>query len=72
SRIRGAIRGETRVDDNGAPVVWELVMFGPDSYRWRDTTWSEGRYTGAITRCPDQRDDDDDDDAPAADVPTRR
>jgi hypothetical protein len=53
STIRGAIRGETRLTSDGTPVVWDLVLAGPDEYRWRRTDWSgSGSYTGAITRCP--------------------
>ena len=51
SRIRGAIRGEDRLTDRGVPVVWDLVMFGPDEYRWHRTDWSSGGYTASIYRC---------------------
>jgi hypothetical protein len=51
SRLRGAIRGETRRTDAGAPVVWDLVMFGPDEYRWHRTDWQSWNYTPAVRRC---------------------
>lgn len=54
SRIRGRIRGEDRLDDAGNPIVWDLVLTGPDEYRWRDTTWSADDYTGAVRRCPER------------------
>lgn len=53
STIRGAIRGETRLTDDGKPVVWDLVLVGPDTYRWRRTDWSSAwSYTPSIVRCP--------------------
>ena len=38
--IRGKIRGETRLDDDGVPVVWDLVMTSEDSYRWERADWA--------------------------------
>jgi hypothetical protein len=53
SSIRGAIRGETRLDGDGKPVVWDLVLVGPDAYRWRQVGWvSPWGYTPRIVRCP--------------------
>jgi hypothetical protein len=51
SRVRGAIRGETRLTDGGAPVVWDLVMFGPDEYHWQRLDWKSWAYTPGILRC---------------------
>jgi hypothetical protein len=51
SRLRGAIRGETRLTPAGRPVVWELVMFGPNEYRWHRTDWRVADYTDAVVRC---------------------
>ena len=51
SRLRGAIRGETRLTDNGAPVVWDLVLFGPNEYHWQRTDWKPWQYTMGIVRC---------------------
>lgn len=51
SRLRGAIRGETRRTDAGVPVVWDLVMFGPDEYHWQRTDWDRWQYTPAVRRC---------------------
>lgn len=51
SRLRGAIRGEKRLTDNGKPVVWDLVMFSPDEYHWQRTDWDPWGYTPAIVRC---------------------
>ncbi len=51
SRIRGAIRGEGRLTAAGTPVVWELVMFGPDEYRWHRVDWDATGFTPAVNRC---------------------
>ena len=54
SSIRGAIRGETRLTSAGKPVVWDLVLTGPDEYRWKRADWASNSrsYTGPIRRCP--------------------
>lgn len=58
TRIRGAIRGETRLTDAGVPVVWDLVMIGPDEYRWQRTDWQFWQFTAGVHRCsPDGADD---------------
>lgn len=51
SRLRGAIRGEKRLTDQGAPVIWDLVMFGPDEFRWHRTDWTSFEYTAPMRRC---------------------
>jgi len=50
--IRGAIRGETRLTDAGEPVVWDLVLKGPNHYAWHRTDWARGGSTLEIERCP--------------------
>ena len=52
SRIRGEIRGETRLARDGTPVIWDLVVVGPDEYRWRATDWPELMYSPPVVRCP--------------------
>ncbi|HEY8258652.1 MAG TPA: hypothetical protein VIG08_13430 [Gemmatimonadales bacterium] len=51
-RIRGAIRGETRRTAGGKPVVWDLVLIGPNTYRWHRTDWPLGTFTKPVRRCP--------------------
>ena len=51
ARIRGAIRGEKRLTDAGKPVVWDLVMRGPNMYVWHRTDWPGLQTTGFIMRC---------------------
>lgn len=51
NRIRGFIRGETRRTPDGRLVVWDLVLTGPDVYRWHRTDWAVGGYTKDVLRC---------------------
>lgn len=53
SWIRGAIRGETRLTNDGQPVVWDLVLRSADRYAWHRTDWVPRAYTAEIERCPD-------------------
>jgi hypothetical protein len=53
SKIRGQIRGEERLTESGEPVVWDLVLFGPNEYRWHRADWSSLGFTGRIIRCID-------------------
>ena len=55
NRIRGKIRGETRLDANGRPVVWDLVLTSHDSYRWHQVGWPFFSYTKTVRRCPASR-----------------
>lgn len=52
-RVRGQIPGETRLNDAGEPVIWELVLRGPDRFAWRSTDWGPGRFTRDVRRCPE-------------------
>jgi|SRR5687767_3073480 len=51
SRVRGAIRGETRVTDDGRPVVWDLVVIDSNAYVWHRTDWPASGYTARVIRC---------------------
>jgi hypothetical protein len=51
SRVRGAIRGEKRLTENGVPVVWDLVLFKADEYRWHRADWKPWGYTPRMIRC---------------------
>ena len=50
-RIRGAIRGEKRLTDAGDPVVWDLLLRGPNMYAWHRTDWPATQTTDLILRC---------------------
>jgi hypothetical protein len=52
-RIRGQIRGETQMTSAGEPVVWEVVLVSPNSYRWRRTDLGVFGFTGSVSRCPE-------------------
>jgi len=44
--------GETRTDDAGKPVTWELVIVAPGLYRWRETSWEKGKVNIVVgVRC---------------------
>lgn len=51
--VRGFIVGEERRTSAGAPVVWDLVLTGPNEYRWHRTDWRADGYTAPLVRCPD-------------------
>jgi hypothetical protein len=51
SSIMGAIRNETRLTEDGKPVVWELILISPDRYVWRRTDWGRWNSTAPIIRC---------------------
>jgi hypothetical protein len=50
-RIRGAIRGEDRMTDAGVPVVWDLLLRGPNMYVWHRTDWPALMTEGPVVRC---------------------
>jgi hypothetical protein len=52
-RIRGVIRGEDRLTDAGDPVVWDLLLRGPNMYAWHRTDWPALQTTDMIVRCGD-------------------
>jgi hypothetical protein len=54
TRIRGTIRGMNRVTDAGKPIVWDLVMFDANEYRWQRTDWAPWNYTGEVVRCSEK------------------
>ena len=51
--ITGEIEGEQRRTASGKPVVWDLVLTGPNSYRWRRADGPPQGVTRAIVRCRD-------------------
>lgn len=43
---------EVRTIETGDPIVWELVLVAPDTFRWRATHWSEPGYNRVVgKRC---------------------
>lgn len=51
SHIRGLMHNETRLAEDGQPVIWDLVIMSPQSLVWRRTDWAKGEYTQAVVRC---------------------
>jgi hypothetical protein len=39
-----AMKEESRKDENGQPFVWELVIVGPELFRWRATSFAVATY----------------------------
>ena len=50
--VTGAIIGETRLTDDGVPVVWDLVLKSENSFCWHRTDWNDGACTKDKLRCP--------------------
>ena len=48
------IPGETRLDDNGNPVKWDLVLIARNRIAWHRADWPEGATTGMLRRCADR------------------
>jgi hypothetical protein len=42
---------ETRRTPAGDLVVWDLVLTGPDEFRWHETHWLDGQMTPLVVRC---------------------
>jgi hypothetical protein len=53
SHIRGRIVGETRLTEEGEPVVWDLVVLSEDAFAWHRADWSDYVLTESLQRCPD-------------------
>lgn len=44
--------GETRLDDDGKPVVWELILVDANTFHWQRADWSNDSFTAPSHRCP--------------------
>ncbi len=49
--VRMKLEGETRTDDRGELVVWDLVRISDDSYCWHRADWTPGQCTVPRLRC---------------------
>lgn len=45
--------GEKRLDEQGKPVVWYLVMPDKDTFLWHRAGWPTDSFTAPSRRCPD-------------------
>lgn len=52
STLNTFIPGETRVDDKGVPVKWDLVLVGRNRIAWHRADWPDGALTGMLRPCP--------------------
>ena len=50
--IRLFLTSETRRDEAGELVEWDLIMLSPDEYVWRQSDWPEEMSTPLLERCP--------------------
>lgn len=51
SSIRVALENESRLDSNGEPVVWHIVIVDDDTYCWGRDDWPIGACTPFRKRC---------------------
>lgn len=49
--LRVELVGETRLDDNGRPVVWHIKPLSADQYCWGRDDWAENACTVPRYRC---------------------
>jgi hypothetical protein len=49
--FKTSLIGEDRVDAEGDPVKWDLVIQSYDSFCWRRSDWGEGTCTEELQRC---------------------
>jgi hypothetical protein len=52
STLSTYIPEETRVDANGSPVRWNLVLVGRNRMAWHRADWPEDSLTGMLRPCP--------------------
>lgn len=46
-----SIKGEDRLDKNGRPVSWQLVVKSRDTFCWRRNDWPKNGCTKNLIRC---------------------
>jgi hypothetical protein len=45
--------GEPRLDDEGNPVTWELILIDANTFHWQRADWPNDAFTPASHRCPE-------------------
>jgi hypothetical protein len=54
-RVLLFIQGETRLTENGDPVIWWAIFTDNDHFRWRRYDWpQDATVAGEWQRCPDE------------------
>lgn len=51
--LRMQMDKEDRLDEDGNPVVWDLVLINEDTFCWHRTDWRAGSCTLNRVRCPE-------------------
>lgn len=54
--IRLFLTSETRKDEAGKLVEWDLIMLSRDAYVWRQSDWPADVSTPLLERCPQSGD----------------
>jgi hypothetical protein len=49
--LRTKLENEPRLDDQGKPVVWHIVVVDADTYCWGRDDWPQGACTTPRKRC---------------------
>ena len=50
--LRVVRRGETTLDTDSTPVVWELTLRNANAFAWHRSDWRPLRFTRDMQRCP--------------------
>jgi len=50
--LRVAMEDEPRLDAEGRPVIWHVVLVDDDTYCWGRDDWEPGSCTPVRRRCP--------------------
>jgi len=45
-------RGETSLNTDSTPVVWDLILRSPNTYAWHRSDWLPITFTHDLRRCP--------------------
>ena len=51
NRLYLELENETRLDERGEPVTWDLVMLSSDEFCWSRSDWLEDGCTATVFRC---------------------
>ena len=49
--ITMSIDNEKRLDKNGNPVVWDLVLLSDKEYKWQRHDWAFYQFTASVIKC---------------------
>jgi hypothetical protein len=45
-------RGETDLNADSTPIVWDLMLRSPNTYAWHRSDWRSTAFTHELRRCP--------------------